>query len=227
MTKLTCIAIDDEPLALRVFTTFAGKRDDLMLKATFTNPIDAQSFLMTQSVDLMFLDIDMLQVNGITFAKALSPRPLIIFTTAHREYALDGFDLDAVDYLLKPYNYERFQQAVNKAMARFSQQPLRDFITVFTEYVRKKIFLDEIEYIESMQDYLMIHLIDGSHVLTLGTMKAMTVRLPSTLFMRIHRRYLISVSQIKSVAQKKVLLNNTELSIGDSYYREVIKLLGT
>ncbi|HAK28901.1 MULTISPECIES: LytR/AlgR family response regulator transcription factor [Sphingobacterium] len=222
---LTCIALDDEPLALRVISTFTGKHPAIQLAGTFNNPHEAKLYLANNSVDLIFLDIDMLEINGIDFAKNLNPRPLLIFTTAHKEYAIDGFELDSVDYLLKPFDFTRFERAIDKAMTRSASQSHRPFLIVNVEYQRIKIYLDEIECLESMQDYIKIHLIQGKTILTLSTMKAMLDRLPPNQFIRIHRSFVIAVKHIITFSQRKIQLPNFTLKVGDGYYNEVIKCL--
>ena len=222
---LTCIALDDEPLALRIISTFTAKHPAIQLAATFSNPHEAKLYLANNSVDLIFLDIDMLEINGIDFAKDLKPRPLLIFTTAHKEYAIDGFELDSVDYLLKPFDFTRFERAIDKAMTRSASQSHRPFLIVNVEYQRIKIYLDEIECLESMQDYIKIHLIQGKTILTLSTMKAMLDRLPPNQFIRIHRSFVIAVKHIITFSQRKIQLPNFTLKVGDGYYNEVIKCL--
>lgn len=222
---LTCIALDDEPLALRVISTFTAKLPAIQLAGTFNNPHEAKLYLANNSVDLIFLDIDMLEINGIDFAKNLNPRPLLIFTTAHKEYAIDGFELDSVDYLLKPFDFTRFERAIDKAMTRSASQSHRPFLIVNVEYQRIKIYLDEIECLESMQDYIKIHLIQGKTILTLSTMKAMLDRLPPNQFIRIHRSFVIAVKHIITFSQRKIQLPNFTLKVGDGYYNEVIKCL--
>jgi len=222
---LTCIALDDEPLALRVISTFTAKHPAIKLAGTFNNPHEAKLYLANNSVDLIFLDIDMLEINGIDFAKNLNPRPLLIFTTAHKEYAIDGFELDSVDYLLKPFDFTRFERAIDKAMTRSASQSHRPFLIVNMEYQRIKIYLDEIECLESMQDYIKIHLIQGKTILTLSTMKAMLDRLPPNQFIRIHRSFVIAVKHIITFSQRKIQLPNFTLKVGDGYYNEVIKCL--
>ena len=222
---LTCIALDDEPLALRVISTFTAKHPAIQLAGTFNNPHEAKLYLANNSVDLIFLDIDMLEINGIDFAKNLNPRPLLIFTTAHKEYAIDGFELDSVDYLLKPFDFTRFERAIDKAMTRSASQSHRPFLIVNVEYQRIKIYLDEIECLESMQDYIKIHLIQGKTILTLSTMKAMLDRLPPNQFIRIHRSFVIAVKHIITFSQRKIQLRNFTLKVGDGYYNEVIKCL--
>ncbi|WP_313155106.1 LytR/AlgR family response regulator transcription factor [Sphingobacterium multivorum] len=222
---LTCIALDDEPLALRIISTFTAKHPAIQLAGTFNNPHEAKLYLANNSVDLIFLDIDMLEINGIDFAKNLNPRPLLIFTTAHKEYAIDGFELDSVDYLLKPFDFTRFERAIDKAMTRSASQSHRPFLIVNVEYQRIKIYLDEIECLESMQDYIKIHLIQGKTILTLSTMKAMLDRLPPNQFIRIHRSFVIAVKHIITFSQRKIQLPNFTLKVGDGYYNEVIKCL--
>ena len=224
MHKMRCIAIDDEPLALKVIVEFSKQISDIILLATFTNPLEARAFMENEPVDLLFLDINMLEVNGIAFAKALHVHPLLIFTTAHREYALDGFELNAVDYLLKPFNFDRFRRAVDKALRE--NMKIRSFIVVFEEYARKKVYLDMIEYIESMQDYLIIHLIDQTKIMTLGTLKSMEDKLPKDKFARIHRSYLVAVDCVREIHQRKVILPHIALNIGDTFYKDVKHILG-
>lgn len=222
---LSCIAIDDEPLALRVIAEFAQRNPGLRLLHTFSNPLEAKIFMEKESVDLLFLDVDMLEINGVDFARALSPRPLLVFTTAHKAYAVDGFDLDSVDYLLKPFDYTRFERAVDKAMARHAPHEYRPFLTVYEEYQLVKIHLDEIECMESMQDYVKIHLTNGRTILTLSTLKAMHDRLPKNIFVRIHRSYIVAVTNIVSFSNKKIQLPHFLLSVGERYYKDVVRLL--
>ncbi|SFS72266.1 LytR/AlgR family response regulator transcription factor [Sphingobacterium wenxiniae] len=222
---LSCIAVDDEPLALRVLVAFAEKHPSLHLLHTFTDSLEAKSFMEQEKVDLLFLDIDMLEINGIDFARNLSPRPLLVFTTAHKGYAVEGFDLDSVDYLLKPFDYQRFERAVDKALARHSPQEYRPFLMVYEEYQLVKVFLDEIECLESMQDYVKIHLLNGRMILTLSTLKALHERLPQQMFLRIHRSYIVPKQHILSFSQKRIQLPRFLLSVGDSYYKDIARFL--
>ncbi|RQP18468.1 MAG: DNA-binding response regulator [Parapedobacter sp.] len=222
---ISCIAVDDEPLALQVIVGFAEKHPGLRLIGAFSNPLAAKAFLDKERVDLLFLDVDMLEVNGVDFARSLSPRPLLVFTTAHKVYAVDGFELDSVDYLLKPFDYSRFERAVEKALARHAPQEYRPFLTVYEEYKLVKVQLDDIECIESMQDYVKIHLINGKTVLTLSTLKAMYDRLPSNRFIRIHRSHIVAVPHVVSFSNKKIQLPHFLLSVGESYHKEVVRFL--
>lgn len=222
---LSCIAVDDEPLALRIVAEFAKKHPELHLLRTFSNPIEAKIFMEKEPVDLLFLDIDMLEVNGIDFAQGLSRRPMLVFTTAHKVYAVEGFELDSVDYLLKPFDYSRFERAIEKALTRHAPQEYRPFLTVYEEYQLVKVHLDEIECLESMQDYVKIHLLNGRTILTLSTLKAMHDRLPKNIFMRIHRSYMVAIPHIISFSHKKIQTPRFLLSVGDSYYKDVFRLL--
>lgn len=223
---LTCIAIDDEPLALRVIEEFASRHPSLDLRTTFNRVKEAKTYLQNTPVDLLFLDIHMRETNGVTFAQQLTTRPLLIFTTAFREYAVDGFELDAIDYLLKPFDYSRFEKAVAKALDRKNGEQKTDgFITVYEEYRLVKIYYSDIEYIEGMQDYVKIHLIDGTKVMTLSTLKSMMEKLPSKLFLRIHRSFIVSVKHIHFFANKKIQMNSRLLNVGESYVQSVYECL--
>ncbi|WP_437921932.1 LytR/AlgR family response regulator transcription factor [Sphingobacterium sp. LRF_L2] len=223
---LSCIALDDEPLALRILIEFARRHSAVHLLASFSSPLEARRYIDENKVDLLFLDIDMLEVNGIEFFRELKQKPLLVFTTAHKEYAVEGFEVDAVDYLLKPFDFSRFSRAIEKVQARFVKTIDRPFLSVYSEYQRTKIYLDEIECIESMQDYVKIHLITGKIILTLSTMKAMQERLPPDSFIRIHRSYIVATARILSFSNRKVQLPHFSLSVGESYYKDVIQLFG-
>lgn len=222
---ISCIAIDDEPLALQIITEFANKHPALNLLNTFSNPLEAKLFMEREPVDLLFLDVNMLEINGIDFARSLSRKPLLVFTTAYKTYAVDGFDLDSVDYLLKPFDYTRFERAVEKALVRYDSLEYKSFLTVYEEYSLVKIYLDQIECLESMQDYVKIHLINGKTIMTLSTLKAMQDRLPAHRFIRIHRSYIVAVAYIVSFSAKKIQMPRFLLGVGESYYKEVFQFL--
>lgn len=225
--SLKCIAIDDEPLALELITTYASRRPDLQLIHTFEDAISAVEYLSSAQVDLIFLDINMPDISGIDLAKALKNRPMLIFTTAYKQFAFDGFELEAVDYLLKPIDYNRFSRAVDKAIdiKKYKTKPEIEeesgYIYVHSAYQMIKIVFKEIEYIESMEDYIKIHLKTEKTVLTLMTLKKVLALLPEQRFKRIHRSYIVSVAAIKSVQHKKLQLAEATLPIGDSYAEQV------
>jgi two-component system, LytTR family, response regulator len=221
--QLKCVAIDDEPLALDLIQEFVSRFPQLKMMHTFDDAISAVELLRNTKVDLLFIDINMPDITGIDLVRSLQERPLIIFTTAHKQFAIEGFELDAVDYLLKPINFERFSRAVNKAVDYYKYrntvaQEDNDCLFVHAEYRLVKIPLNDIEYIESLEDYIKIHLANAKPVLTLMSMKKVLEKLPAEKFQRIHRSYIVSVAKVKSIQNRKVQLTSaTELPISDSY----------
>ncbi|RZK75748.1 MAG: response regulator transcription factor [Pedobacter sp.] len=220
---LKCVAIDDEPLALQLIKTYADRIPTIQLKETFEDGISAIEYLNKNQIDLLFLDINMPDITGIELANALINKPLIIFTTAYKQFAYEGFQLEAVDYLLKPIQFESFSKAVQKAVSYKSfkdRLPTSDdkaFIYVHSEYRLVKIKLSEIEFIESMEDYIKIHAGADKPILSLMTLKRILEMLPASLFVRIHRSYVINIIKIKSIQHKKVQMETITLPIGDSY----------
>ena len=220
---LKCVAIDDEPLALELLKTYAARIPALKLSETFEDAISGVEYLKQSNVDLLFLDINMPDISGIELARSLVNKPLIIFTTAYKQFAYEGFQLEAVDYLLKPIDFETFTKAIDKAIAykRFLERPADiqedAFIYVHSEYRLIKILLAEIEYIESMEDYVKIHHGKDKPTITLMTLKKSIQMLPEGQFIRIHRSYIINTNKMKEVHNKKVQLQTIQLPIGDSY----------
>ncbi len=223
MNPIRCITIDDEPLALRLLEEYIAKTADLSLLRAFEDALLAKEFLENQTVDLVFLDIDMPDLNGIDLIKSLPIKPLFVFTTAFKQYALDGFELEAVDYLLKPVDFARFTRAVEKASYLLQQDRNlpNTFISVYSEYRLVKIDVDAIEYIEGMEDYVRIHLSNGRRIMTLSTLKGMSERLPGDLFMRVHRSYIVSLNKIRSLKSRKLKLPSAEITVGASYLAEL------
>jgi len=223
MMPIKCIAIDDEPLALELIKQYVARIEDLQLLQTFDDAISGSEFLRQQKVDLLFIDINMPDITGVELVRSLTEKPMVIFTTAYKKFAMDGFDLDAIDYLLKPIDFERFHKAANKAIEYFtfrqvSKAEAPTSIFVRSEYKMLQIFLDDIDYIEGLEDYIKIHLSSGRPILTLMTLKAMLDKLPADRFKRIHRSYIVPVSKIKSIVNKKALMvYSKELPISDSY----------
>ena len=220
--QLKAIAIDDEPLALELVKKYAASLTAISLVHTFNDAIAGLEYLKKNPINLLFVDINMPDINGLDLVRALPQKPMIVFTTAYKKFAVDSYDLDALDYLLKPIEFERFSKAVNKAVEFYSYKHLiekkeTEVLFVRSEYQLVKIYLNEIEYIESIEDYLKIHVREGKPVMTLMTLKAILEKLPPERFKRIHRSYIISLSKVKSVLNKKVRLTNTEIPIGDSY----------
>jgi len=222
---ISCIAIDDEPLSLQLLTDYASRTEGLTLLKTFTNPNDALKYLKNYAVDLLLLDIQMPDISGINFYKAVEQYTMVIFTTAYSEYAVEGFNLQAVDYLLKPIEYERFLVAINKAIdfknyLHLDAKSNEKCIHVRSEYSLIKIIVKEIEYIESFDDFIKIHLEGKKPVITLMSLKAIQEMLPYEQFMRIHRSYIIPLKQIHSVRNNRIQLRKIELPLGIRYKEE-------
>ncbi len=231
--KIRCLLVDDEPLALEVLETYVSKLADFEIVAKCTNAIRASEVLRSAKVDLMFLDIKMPQFDGISFLKTLQKPPKVVFTTAYRDFALDGYDLNVVDYLLKPISFDRFMKAVNKyhelvregagqvhETASLSQVKDR-YIYVKSEKKLIKILLKDILYIESMEDYVVIHRRDAK-IITKDQIGRLEEILPRDMFIRIHRSYLVSIPKIEAITSETVEVGKRELPIGRSYRKEVL-----
>ncbi len=221
--QLKCIAIDDEPLALNLVKEYAQRFPALRLLHTFDDAVTAAEYLRNNPVDLLFIDINMPDINGIDLLRSIQQKPMAIFTTAYKQFAYDVFELDALDYLLKPFSFERFSKAVGKAIEYYQYRNTvkkeTDTIFVRSEYQLIKINLDEVEYIESLDDYIKIHLVNARPVMTLMTLKALLEKLPETKFQRIHRSYVVNLVHIKSVYQKNVVLTSAkELPVSNTYH---------
>ena len=219
---LNCIIIDDEPLPLELLSSYSSQVKDLNMVGKFNDPQKATDFVRNNPVDLMFLDIEMPHLNGIELVKSLPFKPMVIFTTAYPDYAVDGFELNAIDYLLKPFDLERFKKAVEKAIEYkdFVTRPkgygTEKFIFVKSEYKAVKININDIQYIEGMDSYVKIFA-GGRPVLSLMSMKAMLELLPPDEFIRVHRSFIIPISKVKSIRNKVFLVGEKEIPIGGTY----------
>ncbi|MBK7639221.1 MAG: response regulator transcription factor [Bacteroidetes bacterium] len=225
---MIAIAIDDEPLALELIEAYCSNLNDLQLVQSFTNTAKAKIYLQNNTVDLIFLDIQMPNISGIDFYNNLEEKPLVIFTTAYSNYALKGFELNAIDYLLKPFDFERFHKAVIKAKEYFafsnkSKNEVR-YIYVRADYALIKIDCNEILFLESIDDYIKIHLLGKKPIMTLGTLKSMEEKLPNELFTRVHRSYIVSINKIESVKGKNIQMNASEIPISNKYEACFFKL---
>ena len=232
---LKCIAIDDEPLALRQITAYISQIPYLELTATFNNAIEAQAYLAGQPVDLIFVDINMPDLTGVDFVRSLTNRPMVIFTTAYSEYAIEGFKLDAVDYLLKPFGFADFSRSAAKAHALYelrqnqrsaSQKEMpeaepkdKEYLSVKADYKVSLVRIADIVYLESEGEYVRMHLADGSTITTLFRLKNMEAALPADSFMRVHRSYIVNLRAIKAYVKGRIFLNdsNEYIPIGESY----------
>ena len=225
---IKCVAIDDEPLALQLMKAYIEKIPSLQLVQVFEDAVSAAEFLQMHPIDLLFADIQMPDFNGLDLFRALESKPMIIFTTAHRKFAFEGFELQAIDYLLKPVSFDRFTKAVAKAEEYYkfknSAASNEEYLYVYSEYKLIKIDLNEIEFIESLEDYIRIHLTSGKPILSLMPIKRVLQRLPPEKFQRVHRSYIVSVNKIKGVNNKRVILAAAQVPVSDSYLDVVRKL---
>lgn len=216
---ITAIAIDDEPRALEVIEIHAQKVPFLELKATFTDAFEAIPYLQQNKVDLIFLDIKMPDISGIEFVHILQKTPMIVFTTAYSEYAVKGFELDAVDYLLKPFSLVRFTKACNKAlemMVSRSDTSTPNFLFLKTGYEEEKVLFDDILYVEAEGNY-MAYVLPNRKLLCRQNIGECMAQLPANQFIRIHRSYIIALSKIQKITRQSVWVAGNELSVGASY----------
>lgn len=224
---ITAIAIDDEPLALKVIQKFAAQSPEIDLLSCFTQTHEASRFLEASAVDLIFLDINMPSISGIDFLRRMSEPPKVIFTTAYSEYAVEGFNLNAVDYLLKPFTFDRFRTAVEKAQyqlkGNYSEVVAEPHLMIRADYSLIKVFLKDILLIESLDNYVKLHLNGQKPVLARMPLKTIADMLPKTAFARIHRSYIVPLARIKSIRSKMVYIDGYELPIGSSFERELME----
>ena len=233
---LRCIAVDDEPLALELLEDNISKVPYLQLEATCSNAMEAIKVLQQKQVDLIFLDIQMPGLTGLQFIQSMTDKPMIILITAYEKYALDGFNLDVIDYLVKPVSLDRFVKACNKARewhqlkARTpdaTEKRFADYIFVNADYSLLKVVMDDIMWVEGLKDYIKIHLKSSSKaVITRMTMKAIEDILPPARFIRIHKSYIAAMNFITSVRKTSVMIGAMELPVSETYQEGLIKLTG-
>ncbi len=229
---LKAIAIDDEPIALDVIKNLSGKIPFIELKAVFTNAFEAADFLHKEKTDLIFLDIKMPDISGIDFLRSIPNPPMVIFTTAYSEHAVQSFELDAIDYLLKPFSLTRFLKACNKAQEQFelkknsSNINIPDFVFIKTGYEQVRVELNDILYAESSGNYMQFVLPDKKITSRL-TMSETEALLPKSLFVRIHRSYIVSRKHVTKVDKNNVWISQTELPVGASYASEAAKIISS
>jgi DNA-binding LytR/AlgR family response regulator len=219
---ITAIALDDEPPALSIVENFCKRVDFINLVKTFTHPNEALDYLQKFPADLLFLDIRMPSMTGIQFARQVPQELMVIFTTAYSEYAVEGFNLNALDYLLKPFTFDRFMQAVNKADDFYKfyhnqESAIQQYFFVRADYSLVKIMLEDILYIEGLDDYLKIFLTGRKPVIARMTMKSALEKLPEKNFVRVHRSFIVPISRIEKVRNKLIYLENKAIPIGSSY----------
>jgi DNA-binding LytR/AlgR family response regulator len=224
MNRINCLILDDEPNALEVLEHFIGKVFFLNLVKKCEHAIEAMQILEENTIDLLFLDINMPDIDGLQFLKSIKSRPLVIFTTGYREYALDGYDFDIVDFLLKPFDFERFLKAVNKAnnlISKTSRLPavqpkVQQYIFIKADYKLMKINVDDILFVEGLKDYIKIYTRQKLY-LTLMSMTAIEEKLPAGEFFRLHRSYIISLSKIDSISRHRVIIGEKFIPISLPY----------
>lgn len=233
MTKIKCLIVDDEPRAREILEIYIQDIPKLELISSCKNAIEAINLMATKDVDLIFLDIEMPEISGLALAKTLNKNTSIIFTTAYRNYAVEGFDLRAIDYLLKPIAPERFQEAIEKyefinkkATARDTNTEKPQHLFIRSDRKMVKVLLDDIQYIESFSDYLKIHT-SKDLIVTRETLSKLEEALPSNEFLRIHRSYIINTKHISSYTKEIVIIDDSELPISRSYRNEVNEILST
>ena len=217
---IKAIAIDDEPLALKIIAHFCSQADYISLEKTFTKTDEALQHLTKFPADLLFLDIQMPGKNGLDFCRMLDPEVMVIFTTAYSEYAVEGFNVNAVDYLLKPFSFERFLSAVEKASKEKKSRkttPAHSHLLIRADYKLHRLEFDDILLIEGLDDYIRIHLKGKSPITARLSMKSILEKLPSPDFIRVHRSYIIPIKKVKSLYNKTIQIEDFVIPVGDTY----------
>jgi len=224
--KLSAIAIDDEPLALRLVCDYISKTPFLELAGSFDNPIDAIAFLSANRVDLIFVDIQMPDLNGIEFVRSLEYTPKIIFTTAYEKYAIESYKLNAIDYLLKPFSYEEFLKAAQKgrkqikleANALTSIEANSRFLFLKSEHKIRRINFNDIFYVESLKDYIKVYVSgDIKPVISLNSIKSLEQKLPESSFMRVHRSFIVNLNRIEIIENNRIVFGKAYIPVSDLY----------
>lgn len=237
---IRCLIVDDEPLALQILEDYLSKIPFLQLVKATTNPIEALTLVQTGNVDLVFLDVQMPELTGIQFLKISNGKAKVILTTAYPQYALEGYELDVIDYLLKPIAFDRFFKSVQKAQAILQPQMvsakptqtdpvpqqdfLSDFIFVKTEHKIQKVYLNDILFIEGLKDYISIFT-PAERIITLQNMKKMEDALPPKHFIRVHKSYIVSINKIDSIERSRICIRDKIIPVGDTYREEFFKII--
>ncbi|MEZ4888784.1 MAG: LytTR family DNA-binding domain-containing protein [Chitinophagales bacterium] len=238
---MQCLIVDDEYLALQLLESYISKIPSLQLIDKCSNALQALEVLRNQTIDLLFLDIQMPDLTGLELLKTLPHPPMVIFTTAYSDYAIEGYELNVLDYLLKPIAFERFVKAVNKAKTLFtlqnkdisiqnnsitSNEPIKNYMMVKADYKNLKVRFEDILYIEGLKEYVSIYTSTGKRIITHSTMKNMESNLPPHQFMRIHKSYIISLPKVEAIVGNMIEINKQEIPIGRSYRSVVFDYFG-
>lgn len=236
MNTVRCLVVDDEELARTLLETFIGRVPGLVIEALCANPLEAAAVLRQRPVDLLFLDIQMPELTGIEFLRTLQHKPVVIFTTAYSDYALEGYTLDVTDYLLKPFSFERFLQAVNKAMSVLQARdladrapaavsapppPEKDYILVKADHKIHRIRFGDILYIQSMREYVAFHTVSG-RILSLNSLKNLEEELPADRFIRIHKSYIVAIDKVATLEGNTLHVGKEKLPVGASYKEALV-----
>ncbi|AXT49509.1 DNA-binding response regulator [Aquimarina sp. BL5] len=229
----TCVIIDDEPAAIRLLEKYCTKVSFLEVKNTFTNPLEGLKYLENELIDLVFLDIQMPEITGIQLSKIIDKKTKIIFTTAYPQFALDSYEVAAIDYLLKPIEFERFYTAISKIKLGNTSKPSVDTTTTDDFFFFKtdgknkyaKVFLKNIKYVESLKNYIAIHLQD-QQIITYNTLKHFKETLPTSSFIQIHKSYIISMKHIDKIDNDSIWIDKQELPIGNTYRKSFFDTIG-
>lgn len=237
MHPIRCLVVDDEELARALLENFISRLPNLELAASCANPLEAMAVLQQQTIDLIFLDIQMPELTGVEFLRTLTKKPVVIFTTAYAEYALEGYSLDVTDYLLKPFSFERFVQAVNKAIALLQAKaglavgpaaagdavtPAKDYLLVKADHKVHRLKFDDILYIQSMREYAAFYTPNG-RILSLSSLKSLEEILPAERFIRIHKSYIVAIGKIDTLEGNMVQVGKEKLPVGANYREELVK----
>lgn len=223
--KIKCIVIDDEPMAREILAAYIYKCPNLTLIQSFKNASEALVFFKNNEVDVFFLDINMPDVDGLSLAKIVQNKVKVIFTTAYRDHALDAFNLNVVDYLLKPFSFDRFLEAISK-ISETKKQPEKEYIFLRSERKMVKIDFSKITFIESLSDYVKIHLEENKIIVSRENISQLEELLPKNNFLRIHRSFIVSIKKIQSFTHECIHLNKKTLPLSRSYKEAVLQKLG-
>lgn len=235
--SLKCLIVDDEPLAIEIIQSYVERVTSLELISTCSHAVQAFEILKKEKIDLIFLDIQMPKLTGIEFLKVMNPAPKVIFTTAYREYAVESYELNVVDYLLKPIAFDRFMMAINKVIDQdepglepliiSSEKTVEEDPYLFLKVDRKmvKVHLKDITYIESLKDYVRVKTVGGKELVSLQKISYLEKKLPSDCFQRVHKSYIISLRKVAAYSNTAIEVDGTEIPIGRSYKSEVMKVL--
>lgn len=225
---IKAIALDDEPLALEVLQQLCAAIPELELAAVFTKPTETFNYLEAFQADILLLDINMPGISGLDFYRSLKTPPLLILTTAYQEYAVNAFELDAVDYLLKPFTLERLQQAITKVQAKLyvrEQNPEQEYLWLKSDTGHFKMAFDDILWIESLDNYIKVHAVSGPPRLIRMTMKVIQSNLPQAKFIRVHRSFLVAIDKIQQISPAEVTVGGTKIAVSSLYKKEVLDLV--